>query len=92
MTIYHTILELLQPPTPQYVKAVYVELENRAKVFYPEGYYPSDCLPEIEPNESQQAQLVIAFNDAIVSDGLETTCIEARRALGELLEKIGGQL
>ena len=92
MTIYHAILEILQAPTPGRVKAVHVVLEDRAQVFYPEVYQPMDCLPGIAPDESQQEQLATAFNDAIAADGLETTCIEARRALGELLEKIGGQL
>lgn len=92
MTIYHAILDILQPPTPGRVKAVHAVLEDRAQIFYPEGYQPSDFLPGVAPDESQQEQLATAFDDAIAADGLETTCIEARRSLGEMLEKIGGQL
>lgn len=92
MTLYHTILELLKPYTPARVKAVSVALESHAQTFYPEDYSPDEVLPDINADVSVSAELDAVFEASIATDGLEKSCIEARRALGELLEKIGGQL
>jgi hypothetical protein len=92
MTIYHTILEVTHPPTPERVKAVHVVLENRAKVFYPQGYQPDEFLPSVSADVEIEAELEGAFDHAVSVDGLDRSCIEARRALAELFEKIGSQL
>ena len=92
MTIYHTVLDLVKPYTLSSVKAVSVVLESHAQAFYPDWYTPVEVLPGVEADSAVVVALTAAFADAIASDGLERSCIEARRALTELLEKIGVQL
>ena len=92
MTIYHTLLELLKPYTPGGVKAVHLVLESHTQAFYPEGYAPAEVLPGVEADGAILPELATAFQAAVLPDGLERSCIEARRALGELVEKIGVQL
>lgn len=92
MTIYHKIFELLNPPTPAGARTVHKVLEARAQVLYPEGYQAPDFLPEVSMDLVIFPKLEVEFDKFIDQDGLEITCIEARRALSELFEKIGGQL
>lgn len=90
-TIYHDILAIVAAGNAAQVEAARRELESRAAPL--RGDEPEGTV-SVNATEDAAARSSIAtlFDDSIASDGLTKTCVEARRAVIQLIEAMGVQV
>lgn len=90
-TIYHDILAIVAAGNAAQVEAVRRELESRSAPLRgnePEGTAPVSATEDAATRSS----IATLFDGSIASDGLTKTCVEARRAVIQLIEALGAQV